>query len=158
METSEDSTVINESSTVEQAPTMPLPLVDAGAKVLAEIAAAEESKKVFSTDEVGSLLKQISVVPRLVRGTLIKSLSKVANIKVPDLNAELSRIIRETDKAKMHQEINDWWEELGFTIPAAYGLSADGILLYGQKKDDQLTTHPFSGPIGQDNNPLGLRW
>ncbi len=144
MEPTEDITVIKEGSTVEQTSELPLPLADdVGAMILAEITAAEESKKTFSPEEVGNLLKQISAVPRLVRGALIKSLSKVSNIKVPDLNAELSRIVRESDKAKMHQEINVWWEELGFTIPAAYGLSADGILLYGQKTDVQLTTHPF---------------
>ena len=79
----------------------------------------------------------------ITREVLAKRVAKVAGVKVSEITSVIVKLRREKDRAQSKRQSKNLLGVLGLEVPESYGFDEHGVVLYGPKVNDQLTTKPF---------------
>jgi hypothetical protein len=94
-------------------------------------------------DAALKLLPSLAAVESVsIREELVKKLCKVSGLKMANVNAELNCLLKNIQKEKHAKSVAAWWSELNFEVPVEYSVSANGVVRFGAKNEDTLTTDP----------------
>jgi hypothetical protein len=115
-------------------------------------------------DAALKLLPSLAAVESVsIREELVKKLCKVSGLKMANVNAELNCLLKNIQKEKHAKSVAAWWSELNFEVPVEYSVSANGVVRFGAKNEDTLTTDPvwvqsLVTNLSTDTEEIELAW